>query len=404
MKVKRTILIPIAGESRPCVDGQHYGTSIMQVNTAYKQKAGAGLLQQYSEEVASDAMGRFFQRTSEDNGKTWSEPSLLYEPLETKEGIFRRGESALLLDQEKDEILQFYNYSLYPESRYTGDVGKLTRIFLGISRDGAKTFSEPEQLIQQGFDKENWAEDVVYGRNSMAISFCAPTKSSAGKIILPTSRAPMDYNSGSPYMIPVEAGCFIGEWKKNRLEWELSEMVKIDPNLSSRGLDEPTIIELNDGCMLMIFRGSNMSITHQPGYRWYSISMDKGYSWSEASPLKYETGENFFSPATGSRLIRNSKNGKLYWIGNILEDNPDGNRPRYPLQIANVDEKKIAVIKKTVSVIEDKQEGDSPFVQFSNFRVYEDRETNEFVLTMARIQEISEKDLTSPAYQYRIEV
>ena len=214
----------------------------------------------------------------------------------------------------------------------------------------------------------------------------------------------MDYNTGSPYMIPVEAGCFIGEWKNNRLEWELSERLKIDPNLSSRGLDEPTIIELNDGCMLIIFRGSNMSITHQPGYRWYSISKDKGYSWSKVSPLKYDTGENFFSPATGSRLIRNSGNGKLYWIGNILKENPDGNWPRYPLQIAEVDEKKIAVIKETVSVIEDKQRGDSPFVQFSNFRVYEDRETNEFVLTMARIQEISEKDLTSPAYQYRIEI
>ncbi|MCK4590838.1 MAG: exo-alpha-sialidase, partial [Candidatus Latescibacteria bacterium] len=290
------------------------------------------------------------------------------------------------------------------ESRYTGDVGKLTRIFLRISRDGGETFGEPEQIIQKGFDKENWARDVIYGRNSMAISFCAPTQTSEGKIILPTSRTPVDYNTDSPYLVPVEAGCFIGEWKKDRLEWELSEMVKIDPNVSSRGLDEPTIAELCDGSMLMIFRGSNMGITHMPGYRWYSISKDKGYSWSEVSPLTYHTGENFFSPATGSRLIRNSKDGKLYWIGNILKENPDGNRPRYPLQIAEVDEEKSAIIKETISVIEDKQEGDSPFVQFSNFRVYEDRETHEFVLAMARIQERSEKDLTSPAYQYRIEV
>jgi hypothetical protein len=181
-------------------------------------------------------------------------------------------------------------------------------------------------------------------------------------------------------------------------------MVKIDPNVSSRGLDEPTIAELCDGSMLMIFRGSNMGITHKPGYRWYSISKDRGYSWSQVSPLTHHTGDKFFSPATGSRLIRNSKDGKLYWIGNILKANPDGNRPRYPLQIAEVDEEKIAIIKETVSVIEDKQEGDSPFVQFSNFRVYEDREIHEFVLTMARIQERSEKDLTSPAYQYRIEV
>lgn len=97
-------------------------------------------------------------------------------------------------------------------------------------------------------------------------------------------------------------------------------------------------------------------------------------------------------------------NGKLYWISNILKENPDGMRPRYPLQIAEVDEEKIAIIKETITIIEDKQKGDSPLVQFSNFKVYEDRETYEFVLTMARIQERGERDLTSPAYQYRIEV
>jgi hypothetical protein len=74
------------------------------------------------------------------------------------------------------------------------------------------------------------------------------------------------------------------------------------------------------------------------------------------------------------------------------------------LQIAEVDEQKSAIIRETVFVIEDRQEGDSPFVQCSNFKVYEDRETHEFVLTMARIQERSEKDLSSPAYQYRIGV
>ena len=402
MKVKKTVLIPVEGESRPCVDGRHYGVSIMQVNTAYKSKTGAGLLQQYSEEVASDAMGRHFQRTSEDNGKTWSEPTLIYEPVETKEGVLRRGESALLLDEEEDAMLQFYNLSLYPESRYTGDVGKLTRIFLRISRDGGATFGEPEQIIQKGFDEENWAREVVYGRNSMAISFCAPIKTSNGKILLPAQKSPLNTDFNRPFSINLESYCLIGEWKNNTVEWELSNMVKIDPGLSSRGLCEPTVAELCEGFILMICRGSNSAISDMPGYKWYCVSKDGGRSWSKVSPLKYDTGEPFFSPATGSRLIRNSGNGKLYWIGNILKENPDGNRPRTPLQIAEVNEKKSAIIKETVSVIDDKQEGDSPLVQLSNFKVYEDRETHEFVLTMARIQERSEKDLSSPAYQYRI--
>jgi len=114
--------------------------------------------------------------------------------------------------------------------------------------------------------------------------------------------------------------------------------------------------------------------------------------------------ENLFSPrATDSRLIRNYETQKLYWIGNITPKNPHRNRPRYPLQIAEVDEEKTAIVRETVRVIEDKREGDSLLVQFSNFRVYEDRETHEFTLIMARIQEKAEDDLTSPAYQYWID-
>ena len=67
------------------------------------------------------------------------------------------------------------------------------------------------------------------------------------------------------------------------------------------------------------------------------------------------------------------------------------------LQIAEVCEEKKAIKKHTV-----RSECDSPFVQLSNYRVYEDRETGEFVLFMARYQEIGEKDQTSPSYQYRI--
>jgi len=72
------------------------------------------------------------------------------------------------------------------------------------------------------------------------------------------------------------------------------------------------------------------------------------------------------------------------------------------LLIGEVCEEKKAIKKHTVRSIDDRSESDSPFVQLSNYRVYEDRETGEFVLLMTRIQEISEKDHSSPAYQYRI--
>lgn len=119
-------------------------------------------------------------------------------------------------------------------------------------------------------------------------------------------------------------------------------------------------------------------------------------------PLGYDTGELFYSPATCSRFIRSSRNGILYWIGNIVPENPDGNGPRYPLVIAEVNEEKIALRKETVFTIDTRHPEETHRVQLSNFHVYEDRMTGELVLHLARIFEHSETSLASPAYEYRI--
>ncbi len=271
-----------------------------------------------------------------------------------------------------------------------------------ISSDGGQSFSKMEPIIQKGYDEKNWARDIIYGENCLQVSFYDPLKMKNGKILLPIYKIPMGSDYDNFFSVPLEACCFIGTWQGDRLEWDLSETVTIDPRLSTRGLAEPTVAELDDGTIIMIIRGSNREAPHMPGYKWCSLSHDGGYTWTDAEPLLYDTGENFFSPAAGSILIRSSRNGKLYWIGNIVPENPDGNRPRYPLQIAEVCEEKKAVKKHTVRSIDDRSESDSSFVQLSNYRVYEDRETGEFVLFMARFQEISQQDQTSPAWQYRI--
>ena len=402
--VKRRVLIPAED-----------GCAVMQVNTCYRGRTGSRLVQMYSVLVGSDTFGNFFQRTSEDNGRTWSEASPTYLPETMPQGVLRQGEQALFLDEELSRaavspaalgvVLQFYNLALYPHGHFTGEATKNTRIFMRPAPAGG-AFSAPRQVIQKGYDETHWAEGVEFRKNSAQISFCAPVKLKNGRILLPTQLCPLDSDFTKPFLIQEEAGCFIGEWRGDEIEWDLSQRVKIDPALSSRGLCEPAIAELADGSLLMVCRGSNTTITHMPGYKWRSVSRDGGRTWSAPEPFTYENGENFFSPATGSRLIRHSRTGRLYWIGNITPANPDGNRPRYPLQIAEVDEAAKALRKSSVRVIEDRQAQDSPLVQFSNFRVYEDRETGEFVLLLARIQERQrderKTDLTSPAYEYRI--
>ena len=390
-RVKRRVLFP----TEPGI--------AFSANTTYCRRDGTDMLQILSQEVASDTGGKFYKRTSKDNGRTWSTPSILFEPEVTKEGILRWGENAFLLDDSNDALFLFYNYHIYPQSTFTGDVERFTRIFYVISRGECGRFPPACQLIQKGHDTLRWADGVTYGTNNAAISFCRPIKTSRGETILPIQSCPVDSDFKNPFLIKWQAGCFIGDWDGDEIEWGLSEMVKIDPKLSSRGLCEPAIAELGSGAMMMVCRGSNSTIPAVPGYKWYCVSKDAGHSWSSVSPFSYDDGSNFFSPATGSMVVRNSRNRKLYWFGNIVPQNPDGNRPRYPLQVAEVNEKDIALRKDSVMVIEGRREEDSQLVQFSNFKVYEDRETGEFVLTMARFQERGE-ELTSPAYEYRIEV
>jgi hypothetical protein len=405
VNVTREVLIPIRD-----------GRGVYQVNTCYRAAHGLGLFQLYSEMEGSDTFGAVYHRLSDDNGRTWSEPALDFRPHDVQEGwlqgvspggirgVHRWGESALFLDEDNGAVLHFFNDDIYPQGSYSGDVRKYTRILIRTSRDGGQSFDDGTQLVQKGFDPVRWAAGVERGRNSIATSFCAPIKTATGAILFPVQRCPLDSDFAQSFLIQWQAGCFVGRWSGDTLEWDLGEFVCIDPAVSSRGLTEPTVAELGDGALLMVCRGSNHTIPDVPGRKWCATSTDGGLTWSEPAPLAYADGTPFFSPATGSRLIRHSVSGKLYWIGNIVPENPDGNRPRYPLQIAEVDEAKRALTADTVRVIEDRREGDSPAVQFSNFRVYEDRKTHEFVLVMARFQERGDQELASPAYEYRIQV
>jgi len=180
--------------------------------------------------------------------------------------------------------------------------------------------------------------------------------------------------------------------------------VAIAPDVSSRGLCEPQVAELRDGSLLMICRGSNEALPDVAGRKWCCVSTDGGDNWSEVAALRYDTGEDFFSPATGGRLIRHSRTGRLFWIGNITGENPRGNGPRYPVQIVEVDEAKPALIKDSVTVIDTKGSDDSPALQLSNFKVYEDRESGEIVMVMARWFAGGSEQWAAPAHEYRIRI
>lgn len=395
MQIKKSLLI-----SAPSPEG-----AIFMTRTTYVSAKETSLLQEYAELTASDTFGKFYSRRSCDNGATWSKAELASEPVRIPEGMLRRGEFTFLLDEKRNRVIRFYNLSIYPDLKnYTVDVSKTIRVWFEISGDGGKSFSKPQQLIVKGHNEMQWAPDVCYGKNSIAISFCQPFVDDAGRIVLPAFWKPeLPEGHTGPY--PMEALCFIGETEPDSsILWTAGERVAVEKTRSVRGLGEPTIAPLVTGRLLMLCRGSNVWHPEMPARRWMTTSMDGGLHWEKARPFGYDTGELFYSPATGSRLIRSSRNGTLYWIGNISPHNADGNHPRHPLCIGEVDEEKLALRKGTVGNIDTRQREDTPRVQLSNFHVYEDRVTGEFVLIMSRIFERSETSLVSPAYEYRMKI
>lgn len=396
MKVRKSVLIADPEEKH----------AIFRVETIYDRANGSGLLQEYGELEASDTFGRNWARRSADGGRSWSDPKVVFTPEKTEAGVLREGEAALLLDGKRNCVVRFFNYHLYPGGRHTREVTGLTKIYYQISLDQGDTYQEAKQIIVKGGTPEKWVSGVEYGKNSMMISFCTPLVDSRGRILLPCHRFKLMPESVGTYEIPIEAGCLIGNWSEDGdIEWEFGDVIHPDLTQTARGLFEPAIAELTDGRLLMICRGSNARMDPSvPGYKWKSLSEDGGYTWQTPQPWSYEEGELFFSPSTGSRLIRHSRNGKLYWVGNIVPENPGGNWPRYPLQIAEVDEKRLSLIRSSVVQIDTRNPEDSEKLQLSNFRVYEDRDTGEIVVTLARLYEKSNEDAYSPAWQYRIEV
>lgn len=380
------------------------GRGIINGDISYTSRSGLELIHSYGVIQGSDRYDEYRERFSSDNGATWTEPRLQLAMEEVEGGTVRRYITAYFLDEEKDTLLRFLNVGFYPRDDPSL---ALWEVYYQLFEREGRAWSEPIRV-----ESDEATEDQPFPgvpRGSLAISCSLPIKIEGGKIVVPCQlKAFKDGKVWFPfkhYFSPFyESAFLIGRWRKGMLAWEMSEKITIDPNVCCR-LCEPTVVELEGGSLLAIMRGDNGAFPERPGYKWASTSEDGGYSWTEPAPLKYDGGDPLLSPSSCSALFRSWKTGKIYWIANILDGNPVGNRPRYPLQIAEIDEDTLAVRRETITVVDDRLEGDSPMVQLSNFRFYQDRTSGDLVLLMARYGERgSGRDLIlrSPLYRYRI--
>jgi hypothetical protein len=381
-------------------------------NSFYTQAQGLEKVCFRSTETRSDLIDTVERSFSSDNGQTWS----TFEPLpciqKTFQGTLRQFRFPSFVDPVNGRLLTMVLEGVLPGDEPLEGM-KQYYLRYQVSIDGGRTNQIDDLMIQKGdYTPEHPCEGVWVGKNSIMMGdlCCRPIRTTSGKILVPVQIYPVGsdgeyYNPGGGYTYH-EATVLIGTWQDDgHLEWDLSHRIANDPAKSTRGCIEPTLAQMPDGRILMVLRGSNGGTKDPdcqiPGYRWYSISTDGGYTWSPVQPWTYEDGSSFFSPSSCSQLLNHS-NGRYYWLGNITPRNPQANSPRYPLVIGEVDPVSCLLKKSTIVVIDDREPKDHPDTMLSCFMAHEDRQTSEIVLHMSRLFTAGEVNWTGSAFQYRI--
>jgi hypothetical protein len=372
------------------------------------------------------------KRWSEDNGLTWSE----WVPVPKKKNVAGELTQSGGANQEgsgpHDPVSGRLIKPVFQRIVKGDPVVALSELWKGnrlfcdhgfyqLSADDGKTWGEAHQLkYEEGpdFDPQNWGDDTFFRSNEMYIGRVITTKK--GTVII-SSSVPVLYKDEDdekyPSVFPntyregcvAGAMCFVGKWNSSQedYDWKKSSPVFLPRKISSRGLVELDLSELKNGNLLLIMRGSNtkLDVEKSPARKWFSVSRDGGLNWDNVKEMRYDTGEQFYSPASISRTIRSTKTGKLYWIGNITEVPAVGNSPRYPLQIIEIDEDGPSFIKDTLTVIDDRDpEKDSEHLQLSNFTLLEDRVNHNIEIYLTRLGENGGgKDIwTANAYKYTL--
>jgi hypothetical protein len=374
------------------------GTGVFPGFITYIHKRKKHLLHRYGWVDASDTYDNFHESISKDNGKTWSEPELVLKSIPVDGGLIRYIENAAYFDQDRGELITFVSKFFYPDGKFDSNQPRKVMITRRNPKSG-KIIHESEHDFGQ--------------RGGMGCSFCFPIKTKSGRLVVPGFSARV--NEQNEFVNHPVSGInnydtfmMLGEYTQSGdINWTLSEAIQADDDQSTRGLSESALVQLNDGRLAILCRGSNYKRPESPGHKWLCYSEDEGMTWSKATPMTCADGSEIQSAATGSALFRSIKNDKLYFIGNLCADGKpaNGNWPRSPLHIAEVDETTVSIKRETITVIDERGADDGAQTQISNFRYYQDRKNGDIVLYATRFGENKDKVWKeADYYQYRISI
>ncbi len=241
--------------------------------------------------TASDAgTAHIAGRFSSDNGATWTREDQIILPNEGQQNTM----SVSLLRLAGGPIALFY-------LRKNSDLD--CRPYLRISTDDAKTWSEPRLCID--------ALGYFVVNNDRVIQL------SSGRLVIPAARHSMP---GEKFVHRAQALCYWSD--DDGKTWRQSETVLEAPPESKTGLQEPGIVELHDGRIMMLCRTDL-------GCQLRSWSSDGGNTWS---PVE-QTG--ILSPVSPATCKRIPKSNSLLLVWNDHATVPEALKDkRTPLSVA----------------------------------------------------------------------
>ncbi len=376
---------------------------------------------------------------SADNGESWALTEVIAEDRAIDE--HRRVSNSVpcfYLDESNGLLVRFVSEVLSPldphEIVYGDGVGigpHTGRLYYQISRDGGHTWDDRQQVIEsgEGFDEDHWLRDAWYGRSSAVIEGRRLHRLADGTIVVPAYLWPTREHIEQVFRQesrPEELWCdapylelcvtLFARWKQDLsgFEWESGGMMLAPggyTHAGTCGTDEPTIAFIDEQNWLAVYRTSTSQIAefrrrNVPLVRQCGETTDGGRTWGMGRDLTFDDGSPVHSPSAYSEFIQSSKTGKWYWVGNILpEPTYGGCDPRHPLQITELDAQKRCLRRDTVTVVEDMAPDDPELVRFSNFRIYEERSSADFILLMTKSyceNAPGWPELPYPSYRYRI--
>jgi hypothetical protein len=356
-------------------------------NALYVQRAGTSL--------------RSGDRFSSNNGGTWRSEPMQPDFVSSLPHGYRREPVTSALDPFTGRVITIFNAldtpGLDPKAVEPPIAQETYYLRYRVAAGGENRWLFDEPIVQMGdFTAQHPVEGVWVGKNAIYLGDLGsfPIVTRAGKVLVPAQTTPLGpdgklWNPGGGWTY-TDVLVLIGTWTNGqRLMWHASQRVGGDPKHTTRGVIEPTLAEFRDGRILMVMRGSNggKADPHYklPSYKWFSVSRDGGETWSAPEAWTYDDGKPLFSPSSMSTLFRHSS-GRYLWAGNLSAQNCEGNSPRWPLVVGEVDQRGLKLLHSSVLTVDTVQPEDKTRgrIDLSHLTLLEDRETKQVILTYPR--------------------